>query len=126
VRRCRIGGPGLYFGLYIKTNSVRGGYAENIQLADLTVTQLRKEFLSCDFHRGEGDVGSYPPRVRDIGIRHVMVDHARRAVLARGCAHSPIDGLRLSDCYFGSLAEPDRVEHVEGLVLERVSGAHGK
>ncbi|WP_127931186.1 hypothetical protein [Nonomuraea polychroma] len=25
VRRCRWGGPGLYFGDYIKTNSVRGG-----------------------------------------------------------------------------------------------------
>ncbi|MDW6065902.1 glycoside hydrolase family 28 protein [Streptomyces sp. FXJ1.4098] len=123
VRRCRIGGPGLYFGLYIKTNSVRGGYAENIQLADLTVTHLRKEFLSCDFHRGEGDTGSYPPRVRDIGIRGVTVDHARRALLARGYGHAPIDGLRLSDCHFGSLAEADRIEHVDGLVQERVTGA---
>ncbi|MEU0808065.1 glycoside hydrolase family 28 protein [Streptomyces sp. NPDC005970] len=125
VRRCRIGGPGLYFGLYIKTNSVRGGYAENIQLADLTVTHLRKEFLSCDFHRGEGDTGSYPPRVRDIGIRDVTVDHARRAVLARGYAHAPIDGLHMSDCHFGSLAESDRIEHVDGLVQERVTGTHG-
>ncbi|MDX3224873.1 hypothetical protein [Streptomyces sp. ME19-01-6] len=70
-----------------------------IQLADLTVTHLRKEFLSCDFHRG---------------------------VLARGCAHAPIRGLRLWNCRFRSVAESDTVEHVEGLGQERVAGTHGR
>ncbi|MCG5217939.1 glycoside hydrolase family 28 protein [Streptosporangium sp. KLBMP 9127] len=124
VRRCRIGGPGLYFGLYIKTNSVRGGFAENIQLADITVTHLTKEFLTCDFHRGEGDSGDFPPLVRDIGISDVTVGHARRAVLARGYEHAPIRDLRLSGCHFTAVDEPDRVEHVHGLVREGVTGGH--
>ncbi|MGD6748336.1 glycoside hydrolase family 28 protein [Streptomyces sp. BH106] len=124
VRRCRIGGPGLYFGLYIKTNSVRGGFAENIHLTDLTVTNLTKEFVTCDFHRGEGDTGGYPPRVRDISVSNSTVDRARRAVLARGYAHAPIRELRLCDVEFGYLAEPDRVEHVEGPVRAEVTGGH--
>ncbi|MDT0444724.1 glycoside hydrolase family 28 protein [Streptomyces johnsoniae] len=121
ARRCRIGGPGLYFGLYIKTNSVRGGFAENVQLDDLSVTHLTKEFLTCDFHRGEGDTGDHPPHVGDIGVRNVTVGQARRALLARGYPHAPIRGLRLADCSFAALDEADRLEHVEGLVLEDVS-----
>jgi polygalacturonase len=121
ARRCRIGGPGLYFGLYIKTNSVRGGFAENIQLDDVTVTHLTKEFLTCDFYRGEGDTGGYPPRVTDIGVRRVTVDSARRAVLAHGYPHAPIRDLRLAGCAFGELAEEDRIENVEGLVLDEVT-----
>ncbi|MEO3753134.1 glycoside hydrolase family 28 protein [Streptomyces sp. B6B3] len=120
ARRCRIGGPGLYFGLYIKTNSVRGGFAENIQLDDLTVTHLTKEFVTCDFYRGEGDTGGYPPRVTKIGVRNATVGRARRAVLAQGYPHAPIRDLTLADCAFGELTEADRLAHVEGLALENV------
>ncbi|GAB2964666.1 exopolygalacturonase PelB [Streptomyces pseudoechinosporeus] len=126
ARRCRIGGPGLYFGLYIKTNSVRGGYAQNIQLDDITVTHLTKEFLTCDFDRGEGDTGRYPPRVADIGVRNVTVDVARRAVLARGYAHAPIRELRLVDCTFGDMADADIVRHVEGLAEDGVTYRNGR
>jgi polygalacturonase len=126
ARRCHIGGPGLYFGLYIKTNSVRGGFAENIQLDDITVTHLTKEFVTCDFHRGEGDTGGYPPRVRDIGIRNVTVGRARRAVLAQGYPHAPIRGLRLMDCTFGEMAEPDRLEHVEDFLVDGVARDGGR
>ncbi|WP_419999036.1 glycoside hydrolase family 28 protein [Streptomyces boninensis] len=115
ARRCRIGGPGLYFGLYIKTNSVRGGFAENIQLDDITVTSLIKDFVNLDFYRGEGDTGRYPPRVSDIGIRNVTVARARRALLVRGYPHSPVRDLRLQDCSFGELTGPDLVENVAGL-----------
>ncbi|WP_320774753.1 glycoside hydrolase family 28 protein [Streptomyces sp. CRN 30] len=122
VRRCRIGGPGLYFGLYIKTNSVRGGFAENVHLADLTVTHLTKEFITCDFRRGEGDTGDFPPRVRDVSVSRATVGRARRAVLARGYPHAPIRELRLTDCHFTELAETDLVEYVDGYVRERVTG----
>ncbi|MEV5758279.1 glycoside hydrolase family 28 protein [Streptomyces tendae] len=125
VRRCRIGGPGLYFGLYIKTNSVRGGFAENIHLADLTVTNLTKEFITCDFHRGEGDTGAFPPRVGGISVSRATVDRARRAVLARGYEHAPIRELRLEDCRFGRLTDADVVECVDGFVREKVTGGFG-
>ncbi|MEU8569337.1 glycoside hydrolase family 28 protein [Streptomyces pathocidini] len=121
VRNCRIGGPGLYFGLYIKTNSVRGGFAENIHLDGITVSNLTKEFVTCDFFRGEGDSGDQTPVVRNIDIRNVTVGRARRALLARGYERSRIEGLRLTDCAFGELAEGDRLENVEGLVLDNVT-----
>lgn len=126
ARRCRIGGPGLYFGLYIKTNSVRGGFAENIHLADLTVTHLTKEFITCDFHRGEGDAGAYPPRVGDISVSRATVGRARRAVLARGYAHAPIRGLRLTDCHFGILTDDDVVECVDGFLTKELTGGSGE
>ncbi|UUN30728.1 glycoside hydrolase family 28 protein [Streptomyces sp. FIT100] len=117
---CRIGGPGLYFGLYIKTNSVRGGFAEDIHLDGITVSHLTKEFLTCDFHRGEGDTGAHPPRVGGIDVRNVTVDSARRVLLARGYGHAPISGLHLTDCTFTGIAEADRLEHVRGLVRKNV------
>lgn len=122
VRRCRIGGPGLYFGLYIKTNSVRGGFAENVHLTDLTVTHLTKEFITCDFDRGEGDAGAYPPRVENVSVSRATVGRARRGVLARGYAHAPIRELLLEDVRFEELAEEDIVTHVSGYAREKVTG----
>ncbi|TDD30581.1 glycoside hydrolase family 28 protein [Kribbella turkmenica] len=100
VRNCTIGSPNLYFGLYIKTNSVRGGYAENIYLNNLRISNLTKEVASCDFYRSEGDIGPLTPRVRNVELRNVTVDHARGAFFAQGYPRSPIQDFRLIDCDF--------------------------
>jgi polygalacturonase len=100
VRNCTIGSPELYFGLYIKTNSVRGGYAENIYLRDLKISNLTKEVVSCDFYRSEGDTGPLTPRVRNVELRNITVDHARGAFFAQGYPRSPIQDFQLIDCDF--------------------------
>ncbi|MFF0342358.1 glycoside hydrolase family 28 protein [Kribbella sp. NPDC004875] len=108
VRNCRIGGP--YFALYIKTNSVRGGFVENVYLRDVTVTNVLKEVVQCNFHRGEGDTGPLTPRVRNVELRDVKVEQARNALLLRGYRRSRIEDFRLVDCDF-TVAQPSTVQH---------------
>ena len=84
VRNCTIGSPNLYFGLYIKTNSVRGGFAENIYLRDLEISEPHQGSCPCNFHRGEGDAGPLTPIVRNVELRDVNVGHARNALMLRG------------------------------------------
>lgn len=110
VRDCTIGGPSLYFGLYIKTNSVRGGFVENVYLRDLTISHLLKEVVQCNFFRGEGDVGPLTPYVRNVELRGVTVSQARNALMVRGYRRSPIEDFRLIDCTF-IVDQPSTVQH---------------
>lgn len=113
VRDCEIGSPTLYFGLYIKTNSVRGGFAEDVYLKDLTISNLTKDVVSCDFYRGEGDTGPLTPRVRRIELRDVRVGHVRDVLSMTGYPRSPIEDVRLVDCSFESVDRPSTVKDVD-------------
>ncbi|MEV6271341.1 glycoside hydrolase family 28 protein [Kribbella sp. NPDC051936] len=113
VRSCTIGSPNLYFGLYIKTNSVRGGFAENIYLRDLEISNLTKEVVSCNFYRSEGDVGPLTPRVRNVELRNVNVGHARNAFSIFGYPRSPIEDFRLIDCTYTSIDAASSIQDTE-------------
>ena len=113
VRNCTIGSPNLYFGLYIKTNSVRGGFAENIYLRDLDISNLTKEVVSCNFYRSEGDVGPLTPRVRNVELRNVNVGHARNAFSIFGYRRSPIQDFRLIDCTYTSIDAASSIQDTE-------------
>ena len=113
VRNCTIGSPNLYFGLYIKTNSVRGGFAENIYLRDLEISNLTKEVVSCNFYRSEGDVGPLTPRVRNVELRNVNVGHARNAFSIFGYPRSPIQDFRLIDCTYTSIDAASSIQDTQ-------------
>jgi polygalacturonase len=113
VRNCTVGSPNLYFGLYIKTNSVRGGFAENIYLRDLEISNLTKEVVSCNFYRSEGDVGPLTPRVRNVELRNVNVGHARNAFSIFGYPRSPIQDFRVIDCTYTSIDAASSIQDTE-------------
>ncbi|MFB6137043.1 MAG: glycoside hydrolase family 28 protein [Halobacteriaceae archaeon] len=113
VRHCEGGSPWLYFGLYIKTNSRRGGFVEQVHVKDVHFTDLSKEVVSCDFHRGEGDTGAFTPRVEDVTLTDVTVEEVRGVMFARGYDRSPIRGLRFENCTFENVEELAVVENAE-------------
>lgn len=113
VRECSGGSSDLYFGLYIKTNACRGGFAEDIFLKDLSISNLNKEVVSCDFHRGEGDTGSYTPRVRNVELRNVTVDDTRGLFFVRGFDRAPIRDFRVVDCAFENVDQLAKIENAD-------------
>ncbi|HET6739570.1 MAG TPA: glycoside hydrolase family 28 protein [Kribbella sp.] len=113
VRNCTIGSPNLYFGLYIKTNSVRGGFAENLYLRDLEISNLTKEVVSCNFYRSEGDVGPLTPYVRNVELRNIEVGHARNAFSIFGYPRSPIQDFRLIDCTYTSIDAASSIQDTQ-------------
>ncbi|WP_420112887.1 glycoside hydrolase family 28 protein [Pseudactinotalea sp.] len=121
VRRCTIGSPKLYYGLYIKSNAARGGYVRNVYVDDVEATELKKEFLSLNLHRGEGLNGPRTPVVSNIEITNVRVGKAKRAMHVAGFAHSPVVDVRIENCVFGEMAEPDAISDVVGMVQTNVT-----
>ena len=120
IEDCRMDSPNLDRVLRLKTNSVRGGFIENIYMRNVTVGQLADAAIPIDFHYEESDTGKFPPTVRNIDITNLRCRKLKSVIYARGYANAAIRGIRLKDCVFSSAALPDTLEHVEGLSLVNV------
>jgi polygalacturonase len=121
AERCRMDSPRLDRVLRFKTNSVRGGVIEHVYMRDVTVGQVAEAVLTADFYYEEGDTGRYPPVLRDVEMRRVTSRKSKYAFLLKGYAHAPITDVRVVDCTFGGVAEPDVLEGVRDLTLDHVT-----
>jgi hypothetical protein len=112
--------PNLNIALRIKTNSVRGGVVERIFMRDVTIGQVSQAVVTVDFQYEEGDTGKFPPTVRDVEVRNVTSQKSRNALSLRGYSYAPVTNVRLQDCRFENVAQPDILEHVKDLRFENV------
>jgi len=121
AERCRMDSPNLNIALRFKTNSVRGGVIEHVYMRDVTIGQVSQAVVSVDFLYEEGDTGKFTPVVRDIEVRNVNSLKSRNALSLRGYARTPVTNVRLKDCKFENVAQPDVLENVKDIVLSNVT-----
>jgi polygalacturonase len=119
VENCRMSSPDLDRGIRIKTNALRGGGVENLNVRDLDIGTVG-DLLVINFHYEEGENGPYLPVVRDIDIRNVHCARAQRVMDVRGFAHAPVQNISLQNITVDQAAEASRIEHVNGLALNNV------
>ena len=121
AENCRMDSPALDRVLRLKTNSVRGGFIENVFMRHVTVGQVADAVLSVDLYYEEGDAGKFPPVVRNIEMTGVTSQKSKYALYLRGYRQDPLRDIRLGQCSFENVANDDVIENVEGLTLDRVT-----
>ncbi|WP_232821804.1 glycoside hydrolase family 28 protein [Desertihabitans aurantiacus] len=110
--RCEMSSPELKRALRIKSNPDRGGYVRDVLFADIEVGTVSQAAVEIALDYGRVTTGEFPPEVADIEVRGLRVGSAGRALNLVGLPDAPIRGLRLRDCTFERVAEPDVVRHV--------------
>ena len=118
AENCNMDSPNLERALRLKTNSVRGGFIENIYMRNVKVGQVADAVLRINLFYEEGDAGRFPPRVQNIEMTDVTSQKSKYALYLRGYKHSPLRNIRISRCSFGNTSLPDVIENVEGLVID--------
>lgn len=120
AENCRMDSPNLDRILRLKTNSVRGGYIENIFMRNVIAGQVADAVFCADLFYEEGDAGRFPPVVRNIEMINVTSNKSRYVLYLRGYRHAPLHNIRIEQCSFENVAEADVVENVENLILRKV------
>jgi len=115
VDRCQMDSPNLDRALRIKTNSYRGGVIENIFFSNSTVGQVAEAVLDIDFNYEEGKGGPFTPVVRNVVLENITSHKSKHGLTLRGFPNAPITGVRLVNCKFENVAQPDVIENVKGL-----------
>ena len=121
VSDCKMSSPHLDRALRIKTNARRGGVIENIWFEKVTVGEVATDTIQIDFYYEEAEKGPYKPVVRNINIADVTCDKSGDALSLRGFASSPIRDVHVTRCTFNNAANPNVIEHVEGLDMRDVT-----
>ena len=119
ARRCHMSSPVLDRGVRIKTNSVRGGLIENINVRDIVIGQVKDVFV-INFYYEEGDKGDYLPEVRDLHISNMVVDNAERVFHLRGFERAPISGVTLHNVNIKHAKELGTLENVSSIEIKGV------
>ena len=122
AENCNMDSPNLDRALRLKTNSVRGGFIENIFMRNVTVGQVSDAVLRINLLYEEGDAGAFPPPVRNIEMKNVTSKKSRYGVYLRGYKNNPIRNIRILNCSFENVSEPDVIENVEGIEMIMTSG----
>ena len=120
VEDCRMSSPDLWYMLRIKTNSLRGGFVENVHVRNVKIGTVGKAAIRVNFYYSDGDVGDHVPTVSNISVRDVTGQEVRQVLALQGYERSPVRDVQITDCRFEGVQKADLVEHVENLVLENV------
>jgi polygalacturonase len=120
AERCRMDSPRLDRVLRFKNNAERGGVIEHVAMRRIDVGQVAEAIVAADFYYEEGDTGAFTPVLRDVEVREVTSRKSRHALLLKGYARSPIADVRISDCTFDGVEDPDITQSVRDVVLTNV------
>jgi polygalacturonase len=120
AERCRMDSPRLDRALRFKTNAERGGVIERVAMRDITIGQVAEAIVTADFYYEEGDTGAFTPVLRDVDVSRVTSQKSKYAFLLKGYERSPIANIRVADCTFDGVANPDIVQNVKNLTFTNV------
>lgn len=120
VEDCVMDSPNLERALRIKTNSLRGGIAENIFMRNVTVGEVSEAVVLVNYNYGEGDVGQFTPVVRNIYVSNVTSAKSKYALSLIGYERSPVTNLNIYDCRFDGVKEGNRLRHYKDLNMTNV------
>jgi polygalacturonase len=121
AERCRMDSPRLDRVLRFKNNAMRGGVIERVYMRDIQVGQVAEAIVNADFTYEEGERGPFTPVLRDVDVRGVTSRKSKMAFYLRGFEKAPIHNITVTDCRFDDVAGADVLEHVQDLVLSKVS-----
>ena len=119
----QMSSPHLDIALRLKTNSLRGGFIEDIHMRNTTVGQVAQQGFLIDFFYEVGDTWptySFLARVTDIHLSNVTVGSAKQPFYLVGYPTDHIENITLTDCAFENAMSVSEVQYVDNLVLSNV------
>jgi polygalacturonase len=120
AEKCRLDSENLDHALRVKNNAMRGGLLENLYFRNIEVGQVAHAAITIDFNYEEGEKGSFTPVVRDFFVERLTSGKSKYALDVQGFKNAPIHNLRLENCSFENVAEPDIIKNVKGLTFQNV------
>lgn len=120
AENCIMDSPNLDRAIRIKTNSIRGGFVENVYVRNVAVKEVREAVLKINFYYEEADAGDYMPSVSNINMENITCGKSQYALYLKGYKRSPIKDIHLTNCTFEDIEKNSIIENVEDILLENV------
>ena len=124
VRNCRMNSPELERAIRIKTNTLRGGFVENVYVKNIQVGQVKEAVLKINTYYGIYDKqeGKYIPSIKNIYLKNIDVENGGKyGVLIQGREEKPVQNVTLKNVHIKRAETPMLIENSEPILFENVS-----
>jgi len=116
VRNCRMDSPNLDRAIRIKTNTLRGGFVENVYVKDVQVGQVKEAVLKINTYYGiyDNQEGEFIPSIKNIFLENISVENGGEyGLLIKGRESSPVKNVVLKNVTIKSTETPLSIENCE-------------
>ena len=116
VRNCKMDSPNLDRAIRIKTNTLRGGFVENVFVKDIQVGQVKEAFLKINTYYAiyDNQEGDHIPSIKNIHIENVTVeDGGKYGILIQGREENPVENITFKNVTIKKAEMPMRIENSE-------------
>jgi len=122
AEKCKMDSPNLDRMLRIKSNSLRGGFVENIFVRDIEVGTVSNAIFLIEllYEMKEGEKGNFPPTVRNIHVENVKSNKSEYGLQLIGIDNPPIEEIYISNCEFNNVEKGNILQNVKSITLNNV------
>lgn len=116
VRNCKMDSPNLERVIRIKTNTLRGGFVENVFAKDIQVGQVKEAVLRVNTYYGiyGKQEGNFIPTIKNIQLENMNVENGGEyGLLIKGRESSPVQNVVLKNVTIKNTKTPLKVENCE-------------
>ena len=116
VEDCEMDSPNLDRAIRLKSNTMRGGYLENLFVRNIKVGQVADAVVRINLNYDK-DRGEHSPTVRNIFIEGVTSERSKYPFYFAGLDDSKIENVVLENCTFKNAAKASVIENVDEITL---------
>lgn len=122
AEKCKMDSPNLERMLRIKSNSLRGGFVENIFVRDIEVGMVSDAIFLIEllYEMKEGENGNFPPIVRNIHLENIKSNKSEYGLQLIGIDNPQIDNIYISNCEFNNVEKGNFIQNVKSITLNNV------
>ncbi|MBO0324075.1 glycoside hydrolase family 28 protein [Muricauda sp. CAU 1633] len=124
TRNCKMDSPNLDRAIRIKTNTVRGGFVENVFVDNIQVGQVKEAVLKINTYYGiyANQEGDYIPSIKDIHLENIQVENGGKyGVLIKGRPENPVKNVTLTNVHIKGVETPLSIENSEPLTFKNTT-----
>jgi polygalacturonase len=121
AENCTMDSPNLQRALRLKTNSLRGGFHENVFFRNITVGRVSDSILTIDLVYENNTDGPYPPSVKNVLMENVTATSAPRVLSVVGTTKSTIENVRIVNSKFTGVEGADRLVNSGTVTYQNVT-----
>lgn len=117
VEDCDMESPNLDRAIRLKSNTMRGGYLENLYVRNIRVGQVADAVVRINLNYDK-DRGSHSPAVRNIFIDGITSEKSKYPFYFAGLDDSKIKNVVIENCTFRNVQKPSVFQNVDEVTLK--------
>lgn len=124
VRNCKMDSPELDRAIRIKTNTLRGGFVENVYVKNIQVGQVKEAVLRINTYYGiyGPQEGNFMPSVKNIHLEDIQVENGGKyGILIKGRPESFVKNVTFTNVHIKNAKTPMSVENSEPIIFKNTT-----